>query len=57
MPMPEWSHDNEDALVEMYQERPCLYEINSPDYTDMTLKSAAITEIAKSLNMTGGYRC
>ena len=36
-----WTDEEEDELVELWEERPCLYLISSPEYADRVKKSKA----------------
>ena len=49
----EWTNKKEDELVELWEERPCLYLISSPEYADRVKKSIAVREIADTLRFTG----
>ena len=48
-----WSAETEGLLVELWQVRPCLYNISSPEYSDRSKKAAAMGEIAGQINMSG----
>ena len=50
-----WTHEKEDILVTMWQERPCLFSIRSPEYSDGIKRCAAIGEIVEVLGMTGTF--
>ena len=41
----EWTDEEEDELVELWEERPCLYLISSPEYGDWVKKSKAVRDI------------
>ena len=47
------SAEKEDQLVELWQERLCLYAVSSPAYADRVAKTAALAEIATELGNTG----
>ena len=49
----EWTNEKEDELVELWQERPCLYLISSTEYADRVKKSIAVREVADELRLTG----
>jgi len=40
-----WTDEEEDELVELWKEKPCLYLIRSPDYADREKKSKALRDI------------
>ena len=46
-----WTNEKEDELVELWQERPYLYLISSPEYADQVKKSIAVKEIADVLSL------
>ena len=52
-PVFSWSAEKEDKLVELWQERCCLYAVSSPEYADRVAKTAALAEIAKELGTAG----
>ena len=45
-----WTLSKEDTLVEMRSERPCLYAVNTPEYSDRVKIVAALSEIATALD-------
>ena len=49
----EWTNEEEEEPVELWQESPCLYLISSPEYADRVKKSIAVREIADVLRLTG----
>ena len=48
-----WTTSKEEQLVDLWQEQPSLYIINSPEYSDRTKKLAALNEIARKLSLNG----
>ena len=48
-----WTEDKEDELIEMWRDRPCLFDVGSRGYSDRTAKTRAMEEIAKRLELSG----
>ena len=46
----EWNYDNIEKLIELYEQRPCLYDTKSKDHFN---RNVALQDIAKVLNTTG----
>ena len=44
---------NVQALISLYEERPCLYDIKSKDYFNRDKRNKALQEVAESLGTTG----
>ena len=51
-----WSRESEQNLVEMWEERPCLFAIASPEHSDRALKERAVADIATNLGKTSIVR-
>ena len=49
----EWNVPREDQLIELWEERPCLYDTSSRDYSIRQAKTKALEEIASSLDVSG----
>ena len=47
-----WSDEKEENLVILWSENPCLFDIQSKDYSNRLKKEAAYQDIAAKLNMT-----
>ena len=48
-----WPVEMEEVLVEMWAERPCLYAVASPDYSDRDKKEKAVMEMAANIGKSG----
>ena len=44
----------EERVVEMWEERECLYNIEIKEYADRILKDRALREIAAAVDVSGG---
>ena len=54
-----WTDNKEERLVEMWQQRACLYVTNSPEYCDRMKRLVAVAAMASELSLSGklyGYR-
>jgi hypothetical protein len=40
-------------LIQLYQSKPCLYDVNSDDYRNCELRVAATKRIAAALSVDG----
>ena len=49
----EWNYENVEQLIELYEQRPCLYDTKSKDYFNRDVRNVALQDIAKILNTTG----
>ena len=49
----DWTYENIEQLIELYEQRPCLYDTRSKDYFNQDVRNDAIQDIAKVLNTTG----
>ncbi|XP_065071000.1 uncharacterized protein LOC135695746 [Rhopilema esculentum] len=45
-----WTASKEEQLVDLWQEKACLYMVTSPEYSDRNKKLAALNEIATKLS-------
>ena len=48
----EWNYDNVEQLIELYEQRPCLYDTKLKEYHNRDVKNVALQDIAKVLNTT-----
>ena len=48
-----WTQDKEDTLVDMWRERPCLFAVSSPEYSDRNKRQVALEEMAARLDISG----
>ena len=48
-----WTASKEEQLVDLWQEKACLYMVTSPEYSDRNKKLAALNEIATKLSSNG----
>lgn len=46
----------EDKLVELWQEYPCLYAVQSAEFKNRDLRQQAAEEIAEKLEQSGKFR-
>lgn len=46
------SEDQEAIFIELWQERPCLYDIGCKSYSNKNEKRKALTELAEKLDMS-----
>ena len=49
----EWTCDNEDRLVALWQEKPCLFNTGLKEFANRNMKRQALTELAEALNRPG----
>lgn len=47
-----WNYENVEQLVELYEQRPCLYDTKSKDYFNRDVRNVALQDITKILNTT-----
>jgi hypothetical protein len=50
-----WSKESEQILIEMWSERPCLFAISSPEYSNRDKKEKALREISDGMGKSGIY--
>jgi Alcohol dehydrogenase transcription factor Myb/SANT-like len=50
-----WSVENEEMLIDMWQESPCLYEITSKDYANKVERKKAIDNMAMKLSISSKF--
>ena len=48
-----WTDEKEEGLVEMWQERSCLYGTNSPDHCDRTKRLVVVAVLLSGLSPSG----
>ena len=48
-----WTDGKDTRLVEMWQEIPCPYVTNSPEYYDRAKRLAAVAAMALELSLSG----
>lgn len=48
-----WTEEREDKLVEMWEQRPSLYNCASKSYSDRNARSKALEEIAEEVGTSG----
>ena len=53
--MTNWTRQKEDELCGLWSERPCLYDIQSIEYSNRVLKESTYKEIADILQVSGRY--
>ena len=49
----EWTEVVVTELIDLFQERPCLYNTKSPNYFNRDRRNKALDEISKTLGTTG----
>lgn len=52
-----WKDERVAELIDLYQDRPCLYNVKSKDYFNRDLRKKALEEIAKAIGTTGKWKC
>lgn len=50
-----WTIEEEEKLVEMWAERPCLYAIRTKEYSDRNKRQNAAREISDAVGKSGKY--
>ena len=50
-----WSNTMETTLVEMWQQRPCIFDVSSKDFHDRVKRDKAWREIADTLDLPGKF--
>jgi len=48
-----WDSNKEESLVELWQQKPCLFDVSASCYHDRTKKDEAWKEIAEELQLPG----
>ena len=51
--MAAWTAELIDRLIELYQERPCLYNTKMKEYHDRDMRKKALEEIATAIEVPG----
>ena len=51
--MVRWTREMEGCLVAMWEQRECLYNVASNDYTNRVMKESALGEIARAVGVAG----
>ena len=46
-----WTDDDIDILIDLFEERPCLWDISSKSYQKREVKERAFNEISEALNV------
>ena len=49
----EWTCAEEDRLVTLWQEKPCLFNTGLNEFSNRNIKRQALTELAEALNRPG----
>jgi hypothetical protein len=52
-----WSVELEEKLVDLWEERSCLYGISSKGYCNQEVKQKALDDIGAALSMPGNLNC
>jgi hypothetical protein len=52
-----WSVESEEKLVDLWEERPCLYDISCKEYSNRDIKRKALDDIGAALSMPGNLDC
>ena len=50
-----WTTEMIDRLIDLYEERPCLYNTKMKEYHDRDLRKKALEEIATALDVSGEF--
>ena len=50
-----WTLEKVEEFIELYEERPCLYNTTMKDYHNRCARKKAIDELATSLEVSGVY--
>ena len=53
--MATWSYPKTCELIELYEAHPCLYNTKHKEYHDRNLRSKALEEISKALEIPGTF--
>ena len=51
-----WTVETISELIDLYEDRPCLYNTKQNDYFNRDLRSKALAEIAEAINFPGMYK-
>ena len=51
-----WTLEEEEKLVEMWVERPCLYAVRTKEYSNRNKRQAAVKEISDCVGKSGKYK-
>ena len=50
---PPWMTEQVVRLIDLYEERPCLYSTRSKEYSNRDKRAKAIKEISEALDVAG----
>ena len=50
-----WNIENEEILIDMWRDKPCLFDVSTAGFHNRNLKLKARQEIAERLNLPGNY--
>ena len=51
-----WTTETVSDLIDLFEERPCLYNTKHKDYFNRDLRSIALEEISREIGFPGEYR-
>lgn len=55
--MADWSTDRVSSLIDLYEERPCLYNTKHKDYFNRDTRSKSLLEISEVIGLEGKIDC